>query len=70
MDQLLGSLDTLRWDRPGSTEDPPPRSGLAGLPGQGDAGRIQRKCHSSPTTTVLASAAPGETPRDRRGSDT
>lgn len=30
MDKLLGSLDTLRWDRPGSTEDPPPRSGLAG----------------------------------------
>lgn len=30
MDKLLGSLDTLLWDRPGSTEDPPPRSGLAG----------------------------------------
>lgn len=61
MDKLLGSLDTLRWDRPGSTGILP-RGANWLVPGQGDAGRIQRKRHSSPTTTVLASAGPGETP--------
>lgn len=65
MVKLLDSLDTLRQDCPGSTEEPSAgilrRGADCLVPGQGDAGRIQRKHHSSPTTTVLASSGPGET---------
>lgn len=71
MEELLVSVGTLRWARPGSPGESSTEELDGRVPGQGDAGRIRRKYHSSPTTTVLASAGPGETPsRDHRGSDT
>lgn len=45
----------------GAQWNPQQRRGL--VLGQGDAGRIQRNYHCSPTTTVLASVGPAETPR-------
>lgn len=70
MDKLLGSLDTLRWDRPGSTEESSPekRTGWSRAKEMLEGYRGNATPHPPlPSWRLQGLERP---PRDRRGSDT